>query len=658
MSTAILHTNPAVMSLMKQRVKPGAPLQGSQAPAGYGLLPAAAGDLYMPRREETISPSLQERGRACLAPELRPSAYRIGPKDLVCIAAKPALLGGLNGAIASIPVIGVPLSALFGGLLANATADMLQQKSVEPPDHQKVLNKVMAVGGAAALGAAAFVAPPLAVAGIWGGTTAMVTLALTAPEAVENKKYQADEDARSGRFRTASLFRQAYKEKGEENILLHAEVRAAEELEKAGWTLGATRGDYRNHVRGGDAYVRVAAPGNKDGSAMGSFDIKLLPTLAVLICGTGSGLEGDRHLIDTVHTLQKWEQRGVNLTPQNVDSRYLEMAKGGDTGRLLNMVNVAMDLINRRDVQYSFGNNRDLNLPAPGPEGLDTFMERLSRLVAASREHEVLFNSLSCYQPLGYRTQALTSLLKELPDEEFSRGLQVLGELSACAQAHRKWGGGYSDILKDYDILMTARDAGEPLEKSASDYKDLLSAFAAANRADSAAFAYANIRRSFKEGAIAPGEQMAEHVAAVIELARCVKDATPRGDISTDYKTLMAERDRTMPLEKSAAEYCELLSGLASVNRAREAAPTYAFLRRGIAGNEFGSSDFHELCVQLMTDLLNGESLDEARNGLRRRVGAKGESSLEEEDGFLIIDGMKMPIQTGEKYSIPSGGRS
>jgi len=142
-----------------------------------------------------------------------------------------------------------------------------------------------------------------------------------------------------------------------------------------------------------------------------------------------------------------------------------------------------------------------------------------------------------------------------------------------------------------------------------------------------------------------PDQEVARHASMMKELAGSASAQKEYTGILSDYDTLLAVRDTGMPLEASLAEYTSLLSDMAHMKEAAEAAPTYTFIRQCSSQGIFGSSSFDEVRGRFLSALLTADTVEEARQSLLRGPADGTGSLLEEHDGFFIVDGIKLPVK-------------
>lgn len=142
-----------------------------------------------------------------------------------------------------------------------------------------------------------------------------------------------------------------------------------------------------------------------------------------------------------------------------------------------------------------------------------------------------------------------------------------------------------------------------------------------------------------------PSQDVEAQVKVMETLAAAVSTQRGYGDVLMDYTTLMAVRDHSDSLEKSVEQYTMLLSGLATANKAQEAAPTYAFMQGGLSRGRFGAATFDGLCEKFLTSFVANGDARHARQVLLEQAPPKVDDTVKKDDGVIIIGGIPIPVR-------------
>lgn len=233
--------NPSLPSLPGSRVSPSA---GAETAGTSAALPS-------PR-----APS----DSVDLAPALTPADYRVPPNTLVkpflTHAAVSVGAAGVVGVLSTVlPPVGIALSvveALVLPAVVDRTGDAAEGT-------WSTWKRAAVVAGMVGTGVATATFGPLlpavGAAAIWMAVNGEHALY----HAREDVRRPLDEAAEHGQFRTASLFREAVRDRSQP-AAFEPEIAAVEALEAAGWRAARSLCEYRFHELGDGQYVRLFPP--------------------------------------------------------------------------------------------------------------------------------------------------------------------------------------------------------------------------------------------------------------------------------------------------------------------------------------------------------------------------------------------------------------
>lgn len=562
------------------------------------------------------------------------------------LTAWPAALGAagaLSGLSHTISLIAGGLGGGTLGLIVGASIGLFIDKHLGKglnPYAQALAATGFVVGLVAGGAAGALLVGPAAQIALGvGGALLGTSIAFERAEEVRERAVEAaDVRARSGALRLAELFAQVNARDGNGNPGIAANVRAMAQLEDAGWRFSTTQGEFTAHSRQSYEATAVAIPPN--GRKKKLF-LGLLPAVAYLIGLSEDPGVDNPALLDTVkrYSDQGRQLQGsgegppdspVEAAMQTADAYHL-LAKGSVATLVHDDLHVvvrgsdaaglesAMQVVEQRIAQYD-------QILAPA------FAAHKTAIVQKNRLYDAIVRNLSHRLPFERAAQDVAALLnRDVREGSIPGILEALGNGLASADP---------DTVESYHgVFMRALALSADDPKSAARTARILSHLDPQDSEFSL-----RVLTVLEQLAAGPEGRTAEETAAFEVLRRAAAGQPRYEDAGVDFATLAALRDPAVSLAEAARDYETLLSGLAAIDAAEEAAPTYAFIRSGLTHGRFGARTYDQVLEDFFTACASGTDPQQARLALLRDT-SEGDTSVRREDGVVIIGGIPVPVK-------------
>ncbi len=403
----------------------------------------------------------------------------------------------------------------------------------------------------------------------------------------------------------------------------------------------ADAGAYPSIQEAGQAMGRWAEASKKNGGS--SWDNS--PALASLLSRTTDVKSIDRltqkfTLADTLKAMNHLESRPHDAQAKE---RFVRLATGvGDVGSAARLNGIMG------------------GLQAPV---YDAYVGVVEQLASGSKAQSLLvdFAMLAAYsnspEEMAHQAQAFTSVVKAVGDKTDQAG-PIFAELRAGSATPQELdvrvaafvakpfepkpavaGDPVTFTREEMDKILTWRDAGDAMKALEGMKTDQQGNFI---RLLQATRDLPMARR---------GQAVTEHVApelaqrnlAVLEGLVAQRGGQGSPDVLLDYLTLLTGRRAEQTLEEVATEYGALLSGVNSLGKPEEAAPTFAWIRQAQAGGQKGTT--RELTDKFLKSFLVTGDAEKSRQLMFADETAP--SGVQETSQTVVVGGIRINKKRG-----------
>ncbi|NDD28550.1 MAG: hypothetical protein EB084_09835 [Proteobacteria bacterium] len=616
--------------------------------------------------------------------------YTPRPLDYARLALWPTASGGLGALAGQSHVLTVGLCGLAGGTLGLVVGagigTILDRRKHKDAVEWCGLGGCLAGAIAAGIGGAAL-APVTATAMLgMGGAALGALIALSvASDVQKSRRREVDGRAYSGEVRLAPLLGEIAAREKVEDPLVHRMLRAMDRLEGAGWRFGTSLQGLEATVRYSTTskmhlYLALPDQGNTH------IEISSLPTLA-LIADVGDAADVDDAALVTCvkgyatagRALQSPNETRVDL-PAAAEAiaillsgacTSIEEGEGAvyvhDGARFPVTARDAASLVGAMRTLEQTLSQYDAHLAplfasgALDPEQKNPVLKSIEASACASdlaRGATLLVRLATARPELSdfKRTAVAASVLRAMRDSASPRRTLEQNVDDAAVLLRRME---RDDVLRTLFVLRKGMEplAVEQVERFHDVFLRLLTM--TGDNADRSARASNVLCQIDKDDIDSTLASMHRYLAPISDasplsesgeasqmrgaLARAAAAQPSYTDLTLDCATLDAFRDPDETLSASIADYEGLLSSLASIDRAAEAAPTYALIRNGMRHGAFGSRTFEEVSADFFGACVTGATPEEARMHLRRSSHTSS-GTVKADHDTVTIGGVKVPV--------------